>query len=115
MQQLSHWAGRYQDVTTNQIYQLELREDEFEDIVVLELSGHDTDPDDDWKSSGKVIDRFSAAYVLKLHHTISLEPSVPSRILDDRSRFMFLANLPRSCSSTRVARCTIAFERCYGT
>ena len=44
MQQLSHWAGQYKDVHTGASRQIELREDEFEDIVVLEVSGHDTDP-----------------------------------------------------------------------
>ena len=54
MAQLSHWAGRYSDTLTQQTYHIELREDEFEDIVVLEISGRDTEPIDEWTGTGKV-------------------------------------------------------------
>ena len=54
MSQLSHWAGRYTDVVTDQTLHIEVREDEFEDIVVLEITSHDTEPDDDWTGTGKV-------------------------------------------------------------
>ena len=54
MAQLSHWAGRYSDTLTEQTYHIELREDEFEDIVVLEISGRDTEPIDEWTGTGKV-------------------------------------------------------------
>ena len=73
MQQLSHWAGQYKDVHAGGSRQIELREDEFEDIVVLEVSGHDTDPDDNWKGSGKVSDAISATYAFESVWLVAVE------------------------------------------